>query len=117
MGGMKVNIQHRHGGNKELTERLIKSSLSMIGQRRRITEAFIRIEERPELSPSVTMLAHLVTPGPDIVVQASDHSLAAAISKADQKIRTCIAEKERKIADRSRRSPLRSNPSRVAALR
>jgi hypothetical protein len=107
---MKVNIQHRHYGNRELTDRLVRSSLALIGQRRTITEAFVRIEERPELSPPVTVLAHLETPGPDIVVQASDHSLAAAISKADEKIRTCIAEKERKISSRSRRSPLRSRP-------
>lgn len=112
---MKVSIQHRHTGNKELTDRLVRSSLAMIGQRRTITDAFVRIEERPELSPSVTVLAHLMTPGPDIVVQASDHSLAAAISKADEKIRTCIAEKERKIADRARRSPLRSRPGRAVA--
>jgi hypothetical protein len=104
---MKVNIQHRHRGNKELTERLVRSSLNMIGQRRTITEALVRIEERPELSPPITVLAHLVTPGPDIVVQASDHSLAAAISKADQKIRTCITDKERKIAVRSQRQPVR----------
>lgn len=112
---MKVNIQHRHGGNKELTERLVRSSLAMIGQRRTITEAYVRIEERPELSPSVTVLAHLATPGPDIVVQASDHSVAAALSKADDKIRTCIEDKERKIANRSQRNPLRTRPGRGVA--
>ena len=115
MGVMKVNIQHRHQGNKELAERMVRSSLGMIGQRRTITEAFVRIEEKAELSPPITVLAHLVTPGPDIVVQASDHSLAAAISKADQKIRTCIADKERKITARSHRTPLRSRPGRALA--
>ncbi|MGZ8901702.1 MAG: hypothetical protein ACXW3Z_16545 [Limisphaerales bacterium] len=107
---MKVNIQHRHRGDKELTERLVRSSLAVIGQRRTITEAYVRIEERPELSPSITVLAHLATPGPDIVVQASDHSPAAAIAKAEEKIRSCIADKERKIANRAQRSPLRARP-------
>jgi ribosome-associated translation inhibitor RaiA len=111
---MKVNIQHRHNGNKEITERLVKSSLATIGQRRTITEAYVRIEERPELSPPVTVLAHLATPGPDIVVQASDHSLAAAISKVDEKIRGCIAEKERKVARRSQQHAPRSFRGRAA---
>jgi hypothetical protein len=115
MSAMKVNIQHRHRGNREVTEGLVRTSLARIGQRRTITEAYVRIEERPEMSPSITVLAHLATPGPDIVVQASDHSVAAAIAKADEKIRMCIADKERKTASRAERTPLRSRPSRAAA--
>ena len=112
---MKVNIQHRHSGNKQVAEGLVRSRLAEIGQRRTITEAYVRIEERSEMSPSITVLAHLATPGPDIVVQASDHSVAAAIAKADEKIRMCIADKERKIANRTERTALRSRPGRAVA--
>ena len=112
---MKVNIQHRHRGNKEVTEELVRSSLATIGQRRTITEAYVRIEERPELSPAISVLAHLSTPGPDIVVQASDHSVAAAISKAHEMIRSVVAHKEKKIASRVERSPVRATPGRVLA--
>ena len=113
---MKVNIEHRHYRGREIVEQLICERLARLGQRRRITEAFVRVEETAQQSPPCSALFHLVTPGPDIVVQASDHSLAAAVMKADEQLHGCIDERERKQM-RSRKGefrPLRALPSKSA---
>lgn len=105
---MRVNIQHRHYRGQEAIEHVVQSHLKLLGQRRTITEAFVRLEENPAQSPACSVLVHLVTPGPDIVVQASDHSLAAAWMKADAKLHECIDARERKQAARFARAPRRA---------
>ena len=111
---MKINIQHRHYRGREAVEHLIRSRLERLGQRRTITEAYVRLEENPEQSPPCSVLVHLVTPGPDIIVQSSDHSLAAAVTKADEKLHACLNEREKKQSTRINRAsvrPLRAMPS------
>ena len=105
---MRAHIQHRHYRRIEAIEKVVRSGLEKLGQRRTITEAFVRLQESPEQSPACTVLVHLVTPGPDIVVQASEHSLAAAWMKADAQLHECIDARERKQSDRKQRTSLRA---------
>jgi hypothetical protein len=92
---MKINIQHRHNRGERALDELIGARLAIIGQRRAIIEANVRVEENLQESPPCTVLMHLVTPGPDIVERASDHTLAAAVLKVEAKVHSCIDERER----------------------
>ncbi len=52
-----------------------------------IDEAKVRVEQRAEESPPFHVAIHLVTPGPDIIVEATDHTLRAAMLKSFEAIR------------------------------
>jgi hypothetical protein len=104
---MKIEIRHWHNRGERALEELIRARLAIIAERRAILEAHVRLEENPQQSPPCTVKMHLVTPGPDIVEQASDHSLAAAVLKAEAKVHSCIDQRERHRSHRAQGAPIR----------
>jgi ribosome-associated translation inhibitor RaiA len=86
----------------------------------RIDEARVRLERRRGQMPPYRVSVHLVTPGPDIRVETSEHTIAAAMIKAGKELRRCVAEKAVRRASRQRsklqnpssfRHPLRGGAS------
>lgn len=53
----------------------------------RIEEARFLIERVPEASPAYRVSAHLVIPGPDLRVEAVDHTPQTALAKAFARLR------------------------------
>ena len=66
----------------------------------RIDEARVVVEKRSDGSPAFRLSAHLVVPGPDIVVESVDHTLRAALQKLDDLLLARIERKRLKQTQR-----------------
>jgi ribosome-associated translation inhibitor RaiA len=78
---MKLILKHRFHQPSASFTALVESELTSLGSQLRIDEARLCIEHLPELSPPFRISAHLVTPGPDVMAEATDHTLRAAFAK------------------------------------
>jgi hypothetical protein len=86
---MKLTLTHRnHAPSKSIIE-MIENELKAILPDLQIDEARVHLERSLTDSPPFSASFHLVTPGPDVIVSSTDHTLRAAVLKAFQ----CIAEK------------------------
>lgn len=86
---MKLTLSHRnHVPSKSLTE-MIENELKSLLPDLQIDEARVHLERSLTDSPPFSASFHLVTPGPDVIVSSTDHTLRAAVLKAFQ----CIADK------------------------
>jgi ribosome-associated translation inhibitor RaiA len=101
---MKLTVQHHHIRSTAELDSLLEERILALQPRLQIDEANIRLERRHDQSPAFSVSVHLVTPGPDVIAEASDHSTRAAIGKV-------LAELERKIGERNlkRTRRVRSN--------
>jgi ribosome-associated translation inhibitor RaiA len=89
---MKLTLNHRsHEPSSQLTA-LIEKEIQALEPALRIDEARVSIE-RQEGSPPFRISAHLVTPGPDVCAEATDHTLRAALSKLIRRIRDKITHR------------------------
>lgn len=93
---MKLTLQHEDVRSTDALDRLIEESLFELSERQVIEEARVRLVHRHLESPGYSVHIHLVTPGPDVVLEERDHTLQAAITKAMTGLR-------RKLGDRSSR--------------
>lgn len=107
---MRINLQHLNLRSRDGLDRWVEDQILELGQTRRIDEANVRFERRSESSPPFAVHIHLVTPGPDLFAESSDHTLRAAFAKALAQLRESIAGRA---AKRLRR--LKSNTSAPAA--
>jgi ribosome-associated translation inhibitor RaiA len=97
---MKLTLTHRnHAPSKSIVE-MIDKELKSLEPDLRIDEARVHLERSMTESPPFNACFHLVTPGPDVIVRSSDHTLRAAILKAFQRINGKIGHRREK---RSRR--------------
>jgi hypothetical protein len=78
---MKLILQHANLQSSERFDRWIEECLLSLLPLVRIEEARIRVEYRPEASPAYHAYAHLLVPGPDLRVEAVDHTPQNAFSK------------------------------------
>ena len=97
---MKLHIQQVAHDVSPAFKDLLCERLGSLAQSLKIDEARIRIE-RHESSPPFRMAAHLVTPGPDVMAEAVDHTLRAALQKLIDALRERITHRNQK---RDRRS-------------
>ena len=79
---MRINLQHLNVRSRDELDRWVEEQILALGEARRIDEANVRLESRSESSPPFAVHIHLVTPGPDIFAESSDHTLRAAFAKA-----------------------------------
>ena len=83
---MKLTLTHRnHAPSKTIVE-MIEKELKALEPELQIDEARVHLERSLTASPPFNAFFHLVTPGPDVIVESSDHTLRAAILKAFDKI-------------------------------
>ena len=66
---------------------MLETELKSFEPELQIDEARVRMEQRADESPPFHVAIHLVTPGPDIIVEATDHTLRAAMLKSFVSIR------------------------------
>lgn len=93
---MKLTLSHRnHPPSKSIVE-MIENELNSLLPDLQIDEARVRLERSLTASPPFSVAFHLVTPGPDVVVKTSDHTLRAAILKAFDRIAGRIGHRRAK---------------------
>ena len=93
---MKLTLTHRnHAPSKSIVE-MIEKELKALEPDLQIDEARVLLERSLTDSPPFTASFHLVTPGPDVIVKANDHTLRAAILKAFEKIAGKVEHRQAK---------------------
>ncbi len=93
---MRINLQHRNLRSHDELDRWVEDQILALGEVRQIDEANVRLEWRSEASPPFAVRIHLVTPGPDLVAEGSDHSVRAAFAKAITQLREGMASRAAK---------------------
>jgi ribosome-associated translation inhibitor RaiA len=102
---MKLTLSHRnHVPSKSIVE-MIENELKALLPDLQIDQARVRLERSLNESPPFSVSFHLVTPGPDVVVKSSDHTLRAAILKAFQRIAGKIGHRREKRSRRHETAP------------
>ena len=97
---MKLTLSHRnHAPSKSIVE-MIQNELQALKPDLHIDEARVRLERSLTDSPPFSVSFHLVTPGPDVIVKSSDHTLRAALLKAFDRIAGKIGHRRAKRAGR-----------------
>lgn len=108
---MKIILKHLHHIPSPSLTALIEQQLEAVGTKRQIDEARVTVERQLEASPPFRVSAHLVTPGPDVFAEASDHTLLAALQKTMAKLAAKIGELHQKRARRARNNRQATHPS------
>ena len=99
---MKLILTHHHHQPSPSFIALIKQRIESLGEALQIDEARVLVERRLEESPAFRVTAQLVTPGPDVMADAADHTLRAALGKLFGKLEAHINHRHQK---RARRVP------------
>lgn len=90
---MRLVLQHANVRSTDDLDLWIENSLCSLRPLLRIDEARIRIEYRGEKSPPYHASAHLVIPGPDVRVEAVDHTPRNVVAKLLTLLRERAAER------------------------
>ena len=102
---MKLTLtHHNHAPSASIIE-MIDMELKSLLPDLQIDEARVHLERSLTDSPPFTASFHLVTPGPDVVVSSTDHTLRAAILKAFQRIADKIGHRHSKRTHRREAAP------------
>ncbi len=102
---MKLTLtHHNHTPTKTIIE-MIQKELESLKTDLQIDEARVHLERSMTDSPPFKASFHLVTPGPDVIVSATDHTLHAAVLKDFQQIRDKIEHRLQKRAHRREVAP------------
>ena len=102
---MKLTLTHRnHAPSKSIVE-MIDKELKSLQPDLQIDEARVHLERSLTDSPPFHASFHLVTPGPDVIVKSTDHTLRAAILKAFQRIAAKIGHRHAKRSRRRETAP------------
>jgi hypothetical protein len=93
-----------HSPSDSLLE-LLEKELEALLPDLRIDEARVLFERLADVSPPFRVAIHLVTPGPDVMVETTDHTLRAALLKAFVAVRNKIGHRNLKRAHRREPAP------------
>ncbi len=111
---MKLTLSHRnHAPSKSIVE-MIDNELKALEPDLQIDEARVRLERSLTDSPPFSASFHLVTPGPDVIVKSSDHTLRAALLKAFGMIAGKIGHRRAKRAKRHVKNHITASPRRLS---
>ena len=90
---MMLSIRYRHLSPPASLDENIEDLLLPLGEYCRLDEAEVVIEHRSEQSPAYLARVKVAVPGPDLTVEATDHTPENAYRRA-------VAEIDRKLRDR-----------------
>ncbi len=93
---MKLTVQHHHLRSTHELDSLLEERILNLQPRLQIDEARVRLERRWETSPAYRVAIYIVTPGPDLRAEGSDHTIRAAMGKALANLDGQIRHRERK---------------------
>ena len=102
---MKIILKHLHHNPSPSLLELLEKELEALLPDLRIDEARVLFERLPDASPPFRVAFHLVTPGPDVMVETTDHTLRAALLKAFEAVRDKIGHRNLKRARRRETAP------------
>ena len=110
---MKLILQHRHHQPSPSFTELVQKQIESLSEALQIDEARILIERRLESSPPFRVSAHLVTPGPDVLAEAVDHTLRAALQKLIADLESRIDHRHQKRARRKQNNFKSAAPAKI----
>ena len=84
---------------------MIENKMHLLLPDLKIDEARVRLDRSLTESPPYSASFHLVTPGPDVIVSSSDHTLRAAVLKAFCLIDEKIEQRKTKRSKRREAAP------------
>ena len=102
---MKLTLTHRNHAPSSSIVEMIEKELEALKAELQIDEARVHIERSLSDSPPFTASFHLVTPGPDVIVSSTDHTLRAALLKAIAEMMDKIDHRNLKRARRREEAP------------
>lgn len=102
---MKLTLTHHNHIPSSSIADLIEKELQALQPDLQIDEARVHLARSLTDSPPFSASFHLVTPGPDVIVQATDHTLRAALLKAIAAVRDKIGQRNLKRARRREAAP------------
>jgi len=104
-GPMKLTLTHRNHAPSASIFEMIHKELTSLQPDLQIDEARVHLERSLTNSPPFSASLHLVTPGPDVIVKATDHTLRAALLKAVAAAKDKIDHRNVKRAKRREAAP------------
>ena len=102
---MKLTLTHRNHAPSASIVEMIDKELKSLQPDLQIDEARVHLERSLTDSPPFSASFHLVTPGPDVIVQATDHTLRAALLKAIAAVKDKIDHRNLKRTRRREDAP------------
>ncbi len=114
---MKLILQHANLRRSERLDRWIEECLHGLLPLIRIEEARIRLEHVPAASPSYRAKAHLLIPGPDLRVEAADHTPQTAFAKVLEQLRASAVHRAARRLRRHLVGPRMMPPGRHTSVR
>lgn len=114
---MKLILQHANLPATARLDRWIEESLLGLLPFVRIEEARIRLEHLPAASPAYRVSAHLLVPGPDLRVEAVDHTPQNAFAKVLEQLKAGAIHRAARRLRRHLLAPRMIAPGRVAGSR
>jgi ribosome-associated translation inhibitor RaiA len=98
---MNLTIRHRRLRSFHALDSMVEDRLFALAALARIDDASVVLEHRVEESPAYRAEVHIAVPGPDLSVEAVDHTLANAFHRA-------VTELEGKLRERAEQRGRRS---------
>jgi hypothetical protein len=102
---MKFTFTHHHHSPSKSILDMIEAKMHSLLPDLKIDEARVSLDRSLTESPPYSASFHLVTPGPDVIVSSSDHTLRAAVLKAFKLIDEKIEQRQTKRAKRREAAP------------
>jgi ribosome-associated translation inhibitor RaiA len=97
---MRITLRNLHHEPSPSLIELLEKELAALSTDLHIDEARVSFERRLDGSPPFRVTFHLVTPGPDVEAETTDHTLRAALIKAIDVLRGKIGHRHQKRARR-----------------
>ena len=111
---MRITLKNLHHKPSPSLIELLEKELAALSTDLHIDEARVLFERRLDASPPFRVTFHLVTPGPDVEAETSDHTLRAALLKAFDALRSKIGHRHLKRARRKADDSGGTAPRRLA---
>ena len=93
---MRLNVQHLNIRSLDALDSWVENQILSLGRARHIDQANVRLICRRDASRAYSVHVHLVTPGPDVIAECSDHTLRAAVTKVMHALRQQIERRAAK---------------------
>lgn len=93
---MKSNLKHASIRSTNAFESWVVKQILALAESRRVDKANIELARNADASPVYQARVHLVTPGPDVFADASDHTARAAFEKVRKDLRSNITRRASK---------------------
>ena len=111
---MKITLTHRNHSPSASIVEMLENELKTLQPDLKIDEARVHLERSLTESPPFSVSFYLVTPGPDVQVRATDHTLRAALIKAFARISDKIGLRRAKRLQRQADVHITASPRRLA---